>query len=648
MCGLAGALALSNSRSNEELARIGNAMGNAIRHRGPDDDAEWTDAEAGLVLAFRRLAIVDLSAAARQPMTSYGERFVILFNGEIYNFRDIRRELEAQGLTFEGHSDTRVLLEALASWGPDKTLSKLVGMFAFALWDRRERTLLLARDRLGIKPMYWGRQGSFTFFGSELKALRAHPDFVPRIDRTSVEQLVRFNYVPGPESIYRDIRQLEPGTYVTIDRDGGARHVRYWDAFELASSAFGRRAALSPEVAEEALAEILEDAIERRMIADVPLGVLLSGGIDSSLVAAIMQARSAKPIKTFSIGFADDEFNEAGHAKAIAAHLGTDHHEQILSPEDALAVVPELPSIYCEPFADSSQIPTHLVSQMARRHVTVALSGDGGDEVFAGYNRYLAAHSIRPRLAQLPAAIRHLAAWMMRRTPGELMDRIAVLLPKSRRPSQIGDKARKLADLFDADDTKTFHRRVTQFWSGAPSFVIGAPGEDRGPAAFDRDVTGATVVETMQLVDLLTYLPGDILTKVDRASMSVGLEARVPLLDHRIIEFSWTLPESLKIRDGQSKWLLRRVLDRHVPRHLTERPKAGFAVPLGTWLRGPLRDWAEDLLSAESLRDIGLFDAAPVREKWVRHLSGRDQAHYDLWSVLMTQAWARAWPSQDS
>ncbi len=643
MCGIAGFLDLAKSRPHDEIMRIAHAMGDSIRHRGPDEGGEWADADSGLTFAHRRLSIIDLSVAGRQPMHSTSGRYVLAYNGEIYNFHALRIKLEAKGAAFKGHSDTEVLLEALAQWGVEKTLPQLIGMFAIALWDREERVLVLARDRMGIKPLYWGCQGSQIFFTSELKSLFAHPDFKPTVNRSALSDLVAFNYIPGPGSIYADISHLEPGCFTRIGSGGEVQTTRYWDLLEVARRGHANRLDISDAEAIFQLDSLLGDAVNSRMVSDVPLGALLSGGVDSSAVTALMQSASATPVKTFSIGFGEDEFNEADHARAVASHLGTEHHELILNSSDALDLVPKLSRMYCEPFADSSQIPTHLISAMARQHVTVALSGDGGDEVFAGYNRYLAGANVWPRIAGIPAPVRSLMAGALKGVPDAAYDRMAMLLPRGRRPSQLGDKMIKFAGLLEAHDVDEFHAQVVRFWDDAGSVVISGSDNASWSERAGGVGTISDPVERMQAMDMLTYLPGDILTKVDRASMAVGLEAREPLLDHRVIEFAWKLPMNMKIRGGETKWLLRRVLERYVPRELTERPKAGFAVPLGDWLRGPLKDWAEDLLSEEALAQSGLFHAAPVRKKWLRHLAGNRHEHYALWSILMAQDWHRTW-----
>jgi asparagine synthase (glutamine-hydrolysing) len=645
MCGIAGVYDLAKLHSSEELKTIARGMGDSIRHRGPDEGSEWLDANAGLALAHRRLSIIDLSAAGRQPMASASGRYILAYNGEIYNFAELREQLAHVGASFRGASDTEVLLEAIAHWGAEETLPRLIGMFAFALWDREGRELVLARDRLGIKPLYWGRQGRQVFFGSELKSILAHPDFQPKVDRTALSGLVALNYVPGPQSIYADIIQLRPGCVIRINERGDSHSTSYWDAAQAAVLGTDSPHQLSDADAEEHLDSLLGDAVQRRMVADVPLGTFLSGGVDSSTVAGLMQAASASPIKTFSIGFENDEYDEARYAKAVAGHLKTDHHELYLSNREALEVIPRLPGMYCEPFADSSQIPTYLVSAMARDHVTVALSGDGGDEVFAGYNRHLVGQTLWPKVSGIPFPVRSLAARMLRCVPHSVYDRAAALIPQRRRPSQLSDKMMKVAGLMESPSLKDFYHQVVRFWHDTTSIVVDG-GSNASTSAITANVPNLSApVAWMQVLDILTYLPGDILTKVDRASMAVGLEARVPLLDHRVVEFGLSLPMDMKIRHGETKWLLRRVLDRYVPRNLIDRPKKGFGVPLDIWLRGPLRDWAEDLLSERSLAQTGLFFPAPVRQKWQRHLRGEQNEQYALWSILMAQDWYKTWIS---
>ncbi|MDR3441052.1 asparagine synthase (glutamine-hydrolyzing) [Telmatospirillum sp.] len=640
MCGLAGFIDLTSRAATYDLEAQAVAMADRMRLRGPDDGGVWSDSAAGVALAQRRLSIVDLSPAGHQPMVSASGRFVIVYNGEVYSHQDIRPELEARGIRFRGYSDTEVILESCAAFGVAATVARLIGMFAFALWDREERTLTLVRDRLGIKPLYWGQFGDLFLFGSELKALRAHNGWAPVIDRAAAASFLRRNCVPSPQSIYQGVHKLQPGRILVLRPHGRPSIETYWDARQVAVEGQRHRLAIGDSEAVDRLETLLADAVGRRMIADVPLGALLSGGIDSSAVVALMQAQSDRPVKTFSIGFEAAGFDEAGHAKAVAAHLGTDHTELYLSPADALAVVPKLPEMFDEPFADSSQIPTFLVSEMARRHVTVALSGDGGDELFAGYNRHVFAAGSWQRLRQVPPTLRRLLAGAISSFSPAGWDQVARLLPSGHRPARPGEMAHKLATVLVSPDDDALYQTLTSHWSEPGRAIVGASGKGEGPDPLASDLP--STVERMQLGDLTGYLPDDILTKVDRASMAVSLEARVPLLDHRVVEFAWSLPAAMKIRRGTSKWILRQVLYRHVPRSLVERPKMGFAVPLAGWLRGPLRDWAEDLLDADALTAGGLVRAAPVRALWDDHLAGRDR-HFLLWDVLMLEAWRRHW-----
>ncbi len=629
MCGIAGFLQLS-AETDRPLDRVARTMADAIAHRGPDDAGSWADAEAGIALGHRRLAIIDLSAAGHQPMTSADGRYVVAYNGEIYNHDDLRKDLEAAGVTFRGRSDTEVAVEGFARWGIHATLTRLIGMFTFAIWDRETRDLTLVRDRLGIKPLYWGRFGNTFVFGSELRALQAHPRVKPTIDRNAVADLVRTGYVTGTQSIYREVRRVPPAGVVIIDRAGETRESRFWSLPQNAPATD-----VSPEAALEEIAPLLGDAVKRRMVADVPLGAFLSGGVDSSTVTALMQAASDRPIKTFTVGFghsdkSEADYDEADHARAVAQHLGTDHTEIRFDADEGADLIPKLPEFYDEPFADSSQIPTYLVSQVARREVIVALSGDGGDEVFAGYTRHLFA-ARWPRLAAIPRPLRGLAGSALRGLSPSALETLIRLLPASRRPPQAGMRLHKLGGVIGGSSVAQAYSALVQY--GAP-FVLGAEG---CPAAPQQDVVDPVL--WMQTNDLGGYLPDDVLTKVDRASMAVSLEVRVPILDHRVIEAMWRLPTDLKIRGGTSKWLLRQILHRHVPEALVDRPKQGFAVPVTRWLRGPLRDWAETLLDEKRLRDEGYFDVAVLRRLWREHQSGRFDRSGPLWGALMFQAW---------
>jgi len=645
MCGIAGFFDAAAGRGPADLHTIADAMGRTLIHRGPDTGATWTDTEAGIALAHRRLSIVDLSPAGHQPMASADGGMVIVYNGEVYNTAELRAELESAGLgPFRGHSDTEVIVEGCRHWGVEDTTKRLIGMFAFAVWDRTNRRLWLVRDRLGIKPLYWGRFGGLTIFGSELKALRAHGGWTPEVDRAAVPAFMRYGYIPGPSSIYKGIQKLLPGHILTIgdSPNDQPRITPFWTLAETVAEARANRLDdLSDTEATDRLEALLGDAVRRRMVADVPLGAFLSGGIDSSAVTALMQAGSDRPVRTFTIGFAERGYDEARHAAAVAAHLGTDHTELTVSPAHARDVIPRLPHFYDEPFADSSQIPTMLLSAMTREHVTVALSGDGGDELFAGYTRYALTSRLWSRLSNVPRPLRSLGAGAITAIPPGAWQSLFNLLPSRIRPFAAGDRLHKLAGLLPLPDQDAVYRYLISQWRDPASVCR---GQQAAPSFVD-DPTAAgapdEIMERLQYLDTLTYLPDDILTKVDRASMSASLEARVPILDHRVVAFAWQLPNRFKMRDGKGKWLLRQMLYRHVPRALIERPKMGFGVPIADWLRGPLREWGEDLLDPRRLEEDGFFDPALVRTAWTEHQSGRRNLQYPLWAALMFQAWLR-------
>ncbi len=641
MCGIAGVVDGSAGRSSD-LDAVAGKMTGSLQHRGPDDAGIWSDAEAGVALGHRRLSIVDLSTAGRQPMVSRDGRYVITYNGEIYGFAALRDELQARGASFTGHCDTEVLIEAISAYGLEATVPRLIGMFAFALWDRKERTLKLVRDRLGIKPLYWGKFGALVLFGSELKALRAHPGWTPRIDRGAVAQYLRHSHIPAPRTIYENVHKLAPGTILTLPWQGEPTIAAYWSAREVALDGMANRIDGSDAELTDRLETLLADAVRLRMIADVPLGALLSGGVNSSTVVALMKAANAGPVKTFTVGFDLPGYDESGHAEKIARHLGTEHHSLTVSPQQALDVIPRLPDWYDEPFADSSQIPTYLISAMTRQHVTVALSGDGGDELFAGYSRYQAAARYANGMAGWPAPLRKSLAAAITALSPQHWDRLAPHLPSKLRVPQLGDKLYKLASLMRARGADESYRSIITHWE--PAEIM--PDTAEPSAIWSEKSVNAdfpNLVERMQFLDLVGYLPDDILTKVDRASMAVALEARVPLLDHRLVEFAWALPRRAKLRDGTSKWLLRQVLYRYVPPALIERPKTGFAIPLAEWLRGPLRDWAETLLDERRLRATGLVNSARVRGLWKQHLDGRRNHQHLLWDILMLEAWRARW-----
>lgn len=611
-------------------------MASRLAHRGPDDEGTWADAEAGVALGHRRLAILDLSQEGHQPMHSHDGRYVLAFNGEIYNFQGLRQELEQAGHRFRGHCDTEVMLVAFCQWGFRPALERFVGMFAVALWDRQTRRLHLARDRAGEKPLYYGWAGKTLLFGSELKALRAHPGWCAEIDRCALALLIQYGYVRGPFCIYRNICKLPPGCTVTLTLpDIHAREmpepVPYWSAQAIAEAGAAHPFKGTEEEASQRLLTLLQEAVAQQMVADVPVGAFLSGGIDSSLVAALMQAQSTRPIKTFSIGFAQENFNEARHAKAVARHLGTHHTELYVPPKELQRIISSLPGIYDEPLADSSQIPTVLLCRLARQQVKVSLSGDGGDELFGGYDHYWKAQRLWKAMAWIPEpCCRQFARQLKYVARAGLNMRVT-----SCRLNWLLNRLWNLSDILPASTDRSLYQLLMSPNRDPLPWLRDAKEPEIQPddlAAWERL---PELLQRMMCLDLVSYLPDDILVKVDRAAMSVGLETRIPLLDHRIIEFAWSLPGSFK----QGKWLLRTILYQHVPRILVDRPKRGFGAPIAEWLRGPLRGWAEDLLDKTRLSQEGFFEAETVRRKWLEHLSQRRDWSPGLWHVLMFQAW---------
>jgi asparagine synthase (glutamine-hydrolysing) len=617
-------------------------MMDRLAHRGPDDAGVWSDAFAGIALGFRRLSIIDLSPAGHQPMQSASRRFTMIFNGEVYNFLSIREELEGAGLApvWRGHSDTEIMLAAFEAWGLDAAVKRFVGMFAFALWDSREHRLHLVRDRMGVKPLYVSTANGAVLFGSELKSMTVAKECPTTISRDALGLYARFAYVPAPYTIYEDIWKVRPGTIVTFDAEHRRSEREYWSLRDVIEEAEMDRFRGSDSEAIDELDRVAREAVRLRMIADVPLGVFLSGGIDSSLVTALMQVQSSRAVETFSIGFREAEYDEAQYAAAVAKHLGTQHTELYVTPSDARDVIPILPHIYDEPFADSSQIPTYLVSKLARQHVTVSLSGDGGDELFGGYHRYFLGRKLWDKTEFLPRFARPIAAAAMRaipiRTWNTLLSPTRPFVPRALRRERAGERIHKLAEAMVTRNPDALYREVVSQWPGL------VPGARELPIAITDRAAWPRIddyIERMMYFDQVSYLPDDILVKVDRASMAVSLEAREPLLDHRLIEFAWRLPLSMKLRGGGGKWILKQLLARYVPKTLIERPKMGFGLPIDHWLRGPLRDWAESLLSETRLRQEGFFDVDAVRRKWTEHADGRGQWQQYLWTVMMFQAW---------
>ncbi|MDQ3058649.1 MAG: asparagine synthase (glutamine-hydrolyzing) [Pseudomonadota bacterium] len=651
MCGFTGFLGGMPYGEGQAATALLQRMADTMLARGPDDSGVWHEAagDASIGLAHRRLSVVDLSVAGHQPMACHTARYVIAFNGEIYNHLDLRRELQAAGHapTWRGHSDTETLLTGFVAWGVRATLERCIGMFAFALWDKKSELLTLGRDRLGEKPLYYGWQGqgegACFLFGSELKALKKHPTFVAEIDRNALGLLMRHNYINAPHSIYQGVYKLPPGHVLTVSmRRREPVLEAFWSLPEVAQAGVANPHTGSAEQITDELEILLKSAVRQQMLSDVPLGAFLSGGIDSSTVVALMQAQSNRPVKTFSIGFHEEGYNEAVHAKAVAQHLGTDHTELYVTAQQALDVIPKLAGLYCEPFSDSSQIPTFLVSQLARQKVTVALSGDAGDELFCGYSRYTLARDLWAKAERIPRSLRGpVAASIRTLSPGgwnALLAPVRPLLSGGLRHANLGDKLHKGAALLSAQQVDELYLKLVTHWE-PDGLVLGGREPFTALRGAPLPLTGLDAVQRMMALDAITYLPGDILAKVDRASMGVSLEGRVPFLDHRVVEFAWRVPQAMKLRAGVGKWILRQVLYRHVPKKLIERPKMGFGVPIGSWLRGPLRDWAEDLLSESRLKNEGYFNPAPIRQKWAEHLSGQRNWQHHLWDVLMFQAW---------
>ena len=642
MCGVAGFL--FTHQETDDPRDIVLRMAESLRHRGPDDGGSWVDETAGVALGHRRLSVIDLSADGRQPMISHGRRYVLSYNGEIYNFLELRDELTREGVRFIGASDTEVLLAAVETWGLEETIERFVGMFAFALWDRAEKTLHLARDRMGEKPLYYGWRRKSFLFGSELKSLRAHPDWKGEISTDALALYMKLGCVPGPYSIYRGIHKLPPASILSLRASAPPGHLpeprTYWRAEDTVKRASVDRRALSDDEALDQLEEVLKRSVRQMLRSDAPLGAFLSGGVDSSTVAALMKAESGVPVRTFSIGFHEKGYDETHHARQVARHLQTDHTELYAGPREALEVIPRLPRLYDEPFADPSQIPTFLLCALTREFVTVALSGDGGDELFGGYNRYFWAPRVWKWSNRLPEGVKaRIANGLVTRHPAlaRYYKKISPLLPRRYRVEMAGEKLLKLANLFGAANLDEMYERLRAH--GNTSVCLSGHRDKEGAFASETVPRDLHPAERMMYRDMVEYLPDDILVKVDRASMGVGLEVRAPYLDHRVVEFVWSLPLRLKLRGGAGKWILRRLLSRYAPASRILRPKMGFAVPIGEWLKGPLENWAEDLLRESRLKGEDFFHANTIRKMWEQHASGDKDWQFCLWNVLMFQAW---------
>jgi asparagine synthase (glutamine-hydrolysing) len=646
MCGITGFYSKSLSTFNNVIVK----MNSSISHRGPDAGGTWQDINSGIVLGHQRLSIIDLSSAGNQPMRSNSHRFILTYNGEIYNHLEIREELEKNNsnIKWRGKSDTETLLEAIDFWGIEKTLKKIDGMFAFGIWDQKTRSLTLVRDRLGEKPLYYGWQGKgdnrVFLFGSELKALKVHPEFNGEINRGAIALQLRHNCIPAPYSIYKDIYKLLPGHYLELNLSDLKNNLLplskvYWSLAEKANYGNNNQLLFNEMDIQKDLEKHLHSSVKKQMISDAPLGAFLSGGIDSSTVVAIMQSQSNRPVKTFTIGSSEDDYSEAKYAKKISKYLGTDHTELYVSSKEALDIIPKLPIIYDEPFSDSSQIPTFLVSQLAKQHVKVALSGDGADELFCGYNRYEMSETFSNIRRFIPLSFRKiLASWLSSMSPNSWI-KLSKILSSLNSRIDFKNKMQKVSNVLDSKTTHDFYYTLCSHWQNPTAVVIGSKEPGTLLTEFKPKLKNLNSQQEMMVLDFLTYLPDDILVKIDRASMASSLETRAPFLDHKLIEYVWKIPHSLKFRNGQGKQILRNVLNKFVPKELTERAKMGFSIPIDIWLRGPLRDWAESLLNEKKLQKEGYFNTKLIREKWSEHLKGKTNWHYDLWDVLMFQAW---------